>query len=141
MANFILILLGSLALCWAIAMLIQASLQWLAHNPLFLVGLLIGAIITAFCFIKFRRRKYSWARHYHAPIQEPSKEDVKPIVQHIAPQSESDNDDLYSALTRLGYSRIETKEAIEIISKEKPKASLEEKVRAGIEILSQNMVK
>ncbi len=143
MINFIILLLGSLAGCYLIAVAIQTALKWFANNPAFLVGCLIGAIITAFCFIKFRRRKYSWARHYHAPEQEltEQKASTETVARPIAPQVKSDNDDLKSALIGLGYSRIEAKEASEFIDKEKPKASLEEKIVDACNFLSADKVR
>ncbi len=136
MINFILILLGSLAGCYLIATAIQAALIWFSHNPAFWIGCLIGVIISVIGFIKLRKRDKDYYEETRY-LPQVAKNHTPKTTQHIEQlQEQSDSADLHSALIRLGYSRIEITEAIKVISKEKPRASLEEKIVEACTFLS-----
>lgn len=143
MINFILILLGSLAGCYLIAILIQTALIWFSHNPMFWIGCLIGVIISVIGFIKLRRHDkdyYEQTRYLPQVVKNHASKTTQhiehPLTQPLITQAESDNNDLYSALIGLGYSRIEAREVIAIVNKEQSDTSLEEKIVMAIGLLS-----
>jgi len=154
MANFILILGMSIGVAGLIALGLSAFIKWVTDNPIIIVGIAIGAIIATIATLKIKAaqdnelvRKYQQRQHEVPPLSRSKHNAVESVELEDEDESddedkpeetESNNDDFYYALTGspLRYTKGEAKEAMGVINRDNPTASLEDKIKAAITYLS-----
>ncbi len=141
MTNFILLLGLTIGIAGIAALAITAFIKWVAVNPLFWIGGLIGAVIATIITVKVRNyQDGEFIKNYRrkqnrAPTPQPAKQ-----PEPITAQTETNVNDLAEALVRYGYLKSEAKEAIKYVVRTMPESSEEDIIKAAIHYLSDDKV-
>ncbi len=143
MGNFILLLLALIAGGVLTALLLQALIIWIIHNPTFPLGVLIGLVIAVFIYFKFRNQD-SYYDDYVPPTHKASsvipakKVDIAASKAITKPETNGQeyNDLSTCLIDQMGYSPKESSDAIEYIKQNAPDKSITDKIRIAINHLS-----
>lgn len=146
MTNFVLLLGVAVGLAGLMALSIIAGLKWLIANPVAWVSIIIGIVIGVVSTLKIKRsqdeeliRKYRRAKAREQNATPRVKVAKQPTIEPN--EGIFDIDGLCEGLSRYGYGKSESREAIKRIISENPDASETDIITQAMHIMSVDKVR